>query len=166
MTVTTRAREALADCERALADYEAGANTPYVRSRWVAIITLLRAVGHVLSNVDEPAAPPEIKQRIRDAWDKLRASKPDPRIFHEFIQQDRNLTLKQYEVRPAVNITIRLGSVWTNLQTGESGSTPSSPPEFEFVMRDGPFKGRNTLELCRDAITFWRQHLDAIESGT
>jgi hypothetical protein len=43
--MTTRAREALADCEHALADYEAGANTVYQRCRWVALITLVRTVG-------------------------------------------------------------------------------------------------------------------------
>ena len=42
MTVTTRAREVLADAEHALADYEAGANTVFQRSRWVGLTTLLR----------------------------------------------------------------------------------------------------------------------------
>jgi hypothetical protein len=162
--MTTRARAALGDCENALADYEAGANTVFQYPRWVALITLLRIVGHVLDKVDTPAASPDTQQCISAAWKKLNASKPEPRIFHEFIDEDRNLTLKQYEVRPQVNITIQLGSVWTNPQTGVSGSSPSTPPIFEFIMRDGPFKGRDTRELCREAIAFWRTYLDGIDA--
>ena len=96
MTVTTRSRVALADCEHALADFEASANTPYQRPRWVAVITLLRIVGHVLDKVDKPAASNEAQQRIDDAWKQLNATKPEPRIFHDFIDGDRNLLLKQY----------------------------------------------------------------------
>jgi hypothetical protein len=161
--MTTRARAALADCEHALTDYEAGANTVFQYPRWVAVITLLRMVGHVLDKVDGPAANAEVQQRIRDAWKRLNASKPEPRIFHEFIDEDRNLTLKAYEVRPMVNITIRVGGVWWNAQTGESGSDPSGPTTVEFIMREGPFKGRDTRELCREAIAFWRMYLDAID---
>ena len=32
-------------------------------------------------------------------------------------------------------------------------------------MHEGPFKGRDPLELCREAITFWREYLDAIDNG-
>jgi hypothetical protein len=31
-------------------------------------------------------------------------------------------------------------------------------------MRDGPFKGRDTRELCSEAIAFWRGYLDAIDT--
>jgi hypothetical protein len=165
MTVSPRAREALADCERAVTDYEAGARTPFLASRWVGLITLLRLVGHVLEKVDGPAASAEIQQRMSNAWKTLKASTtPETRIFHEFIEKDRNLTVKQYQVRARVNINLHPGAVWYNLRTGESGSDPSGPTTYEFSMRDGPFKGRDTRELCREAIEFWRQYLDAIDS--
>ena len=83
--MTTRAREALADCEHALADFNASANTFYQRPRWVAVMTLLRTVGLVLKAVDRPAAVPNVQKRIDDAWTRLNATKPEPRIFHEFI---------------------------------------------------------------------------------
>ena len=128
MTVTTRSRVALADCEHALADFEASANTPYQRPRWVAVITLLRIVGHVLDKVDKPAASNEAQQRIDDAWKQLNATKPEPRIFHDFIDGDRNLLLKQYQVRSQVNVTIQLGGVGTEggVHRADHRSTTSS----------------------------------------
>lgn len=60
----TRAREAVADCEHALADFEASWNTQFGRTRWVAVVTLLRTVGLVLYAVDRKAADPAIRQRI------------------------------------------------------------------------------------------------------
>ncbi len=163
MTVTPRAREALADCEHALADFEAGANTPFQRSRWVAVMTLLRTVEYVLKDVDgkNKNVTPVVRRRITAAVSKLYASKAkprEPRIFHEFIRAERNDVVHLYEIRSGVNVTIQLGGVGTG-----GSSTPSGPPTYDFFMRDGPFKGRDPLDLCREAITFWRQYLDAIE---
>jgi len=66
--MTTRARAALADCEHALTDFAASANTPFQRPRWVSLITLLRTVGLVLKSVDRPAASPDVQTRIDAAW--------------------------------------------------------------------------------------------------
>ena len=116
-------RVALVDCEHALADFEVSANTLYQRSRWVVFIALLRIVGHVLDKVDKLTASNEVQQRIDDAWKQLNATKLEPRIFHDFIDGDRILLLKQYEVRSQVNVTIQLGGVGTG-----GWSTPSGPP--------------------------------------
>ena len=50
--MTARAREVLVDCEHALTDFSASANTPFQRPRWVALITLLATVLDVLEKVD------------------------------------------------------------------------------------------------------------------
>ena len=52
----------------------------------------------------------------------LKDTKPEARIFHEFI-----------------------GTI--------------------FFMHEGPFKGRDPFELCREEFTFWREYLDAIDNG-
>ena len=92
--MTARAREALADCEHALADFEASANTVFQRPRWVAVMTLLRTVGLVLKDVDRrPPASAEVQNRIDDAWDRLKREKDDParrpHVFHDFIDAER-----------------------------------------------------------------------------
>jgi hypothetical protein len=162
--MTTRARAALADCELALSDFSASAGTSNVQTRWVALITLLRIVLDVLEKVDGKASAPA-RQRIHAARKQLFENKPEPRIFHDFIEDERNDTVHQYEIGAAVNITIRLGSVWMNVNTGEGGSSPSGPATYDFVMRDGAYEGQDPRVVARKAIEFWRTYLDAIDSG-
>ena len=165
-TMTAHARLALADCKCALADFINGANTQFQRSRWVALVTLLRTVGHVLDKVDYPDAPPEIQQRIKKAWEELKATEPEPRIFHEFIEAERNLVIKMYEIRVRANITFKPGPAhllidWQPVQLGGIGGAPTT---IEAKMLGGTFKGRDLVELVREAITFWRDFLNKIDS--
>jgi hypothetical protein len=163
--MTTRAREALADCEHALTDFEAGANTAFQRSRWVAVLTLLRTVGLVLKAVDRPIADTATQQRIDAAWDRLKATKPEPRIFHDFIDGERTQVVHFYEVRAGVNITVRPGpATFGGMMFGAYGGGGATT--FDYIMREGPFRGRDPLELSREAIAFWRDYLDAIDRTT
>jgi hypothetical protein len=170
--MTARAREALADCEHALADFEASANTVFQRSRWVAVMTLLRTVEYVLKGVDGGKnATPEGRRRINAAVRKLYTSKAkpmEPRIFHEFIRAERNDVVHLYEIRSAVNVTVRPGAgrlSFGPVVAGAANGFGYTPTTLDFSMRDGPFKGRDPLDLCREAIAFWRQYLDAIDAG-
>ena len=156
-----RARLALADCEHALADYEAGAKTRFQWPRWVAVMTLLRTVGLVLKDVDRPAADVAIQRRMDAAWGRLKATKPEPRIFHEFIDTERAAVVHYYAPSARVDVTIQLGGVSCG-----GGSTPAGPARYDFVMWKGPFEGRDSRELCREAIAFWQAYLDAIEEPT
>src|SRR5260221_6117013 len=164
--MTERARQALADCQQALADFEGAANAGFQRSRWVAVMTLLRTVGLVLKAVDRPAADMATQERIDSAWDQLNASKPEPRIFWEFIDAERYQVLHLYDIRAFVRTTVRPGTGlrrdFTMLDADDDGFG-SRPTTSEFLMREGPFAGRDPLDLCREAITFWRDYLDAID---
>ena len=166
--MTIRAREALADCEHALADFEAAANTAFQRSRWVAVMTLLRTVGLVLKAVDHPAADVETQQRIDSAWAQLKGSKPEPRIFWEFIDAERFQVVHLYEIRTGVHITVRpvpepLGYFLMMADDDDENGFGWTSTTYDFLMRRGPFAGRNPLDLCREAITFWRDYLDGID---
>jgi len=163
--MTTRARKVLANCEYALADFLASAGTPYVQSRWVSVITQLRTVLDALTKVDGPAATPEVRQRIAAARKKLFESKPEPRIFHEFIEDERNDTVHEYDLCAMANPKIH--GAWT-LQ-GEpiyASHRPGVVTTAAFSMSDGPYKGRDPRQLAREAIAFWRSYLDAIDSGS
>ncbi len=75
-----QARIVLQDCEFALRELRSTVNPPQWRTRWVATVACLRAVGHVLQKVDATASP-EAAATINRAWVALRATKPEPRIF-------------------------------------------------------------------------------------
>jgi hypothetical protein len=169
--MTTRARQVLVDCEPALADFEAGANTPYQRTRWVALMTLLRTVGLVLKSVDHEVGNAQMRRAIDDHWNRLNAMKPEPRIFHDFIDAERYQAVHLYEIRAGVNITIRPGSgslrigtpEWFSIVMDEDDTVGGRPTVVDFTMRLGPFEGRDPRELCREAIVFWKEYLDVID---
>ena len=161
--MTKQARSALADCKLALADFEASESGPrgLQRSRWVALITLLRAVGHVLDKVDRPAASSDAKKRMNDAWQQL-GSAQRPNIFHDFIEAERNDTVKQYEIRAARNPKIH--GAWT--MEGKPlyvSQQPGAATLDAFSMLDGPYKGHDPSKLAKTAIEFWQQYLDTID---
>jgi hypothetical protein len=167
--MTVRAREALADCEHALADFAVSAGTPFHRSRWVAVVTLLRTVGYALKNIDHEAADAETRQRMDAEWKRLKDSAPEPRIFWEFIDAERNDVVHLYEIRTGVDITMNpvpepLG--YFLMMDDDDSGFGWNPTTYEVVMRRGPFAGRDPLDLCREAIGFWRDYLNAIDRRT
>ena len=67
------------------------------RVRWVAVMSLLRAVGHTLKKVDAERSDLRMKCAIDQAWIELKKSEPQPEIFWKFIHAERNAVLKEYE---------------------------------------------------------------------
>jgi hypothetical protein len=160
--MTKVARQVLGDAATALADFEASAGTAYWRTRWVALVALLRAVGHILDKVDA-AADPRLGRASGAAWRKLGTTKPEPRVFWDFIDDERNNVLKAYQFGAGLNITVRPGAAWRNTVTGESGGTESGPTTYDTFMRSGSFAGEDPRELARRAIGFWTAYLDGID---
>ena len=159
----TRAREVLADCELALADFEAAGPTPYWRTRWTGLVALLRCVGHVLHKVDAVQST-NLKKAVADAWDDLKKTMPEPRIYWEFIEEERNNILKAYEFGARMNTTVRPGTAHLSL-SGEGWQGPSGPTTYDSFIRSGSYGGRDAVEVCLDAIAFWRDFLDRVETS-
>lgn len=126
-------------------------------------MTLLRTIGLVLKKVDHPARNARMKRAIDDHWRRLKGTKPEPRIFWEFIDAERNAVVHLYDPSAAVIVTSRLGGANLCLGAGAGSSSLDEPMAVDFFMRKGPFKERDPRELCREAITFWKDYLDAID---
>ncbi|MGH7221396.1 MAG: hypothetical protein ACREI1_13840 [Nitrospiraceae bacterium] len=161
--MTINAREVLGDCESLLADLTREPPNALWRPKWAGLVALLRAVGHVLDKIDGEGSP-EARQVIDRAWEELRGRRPEPKIFWEFIEAERNNVLKAYAFGPRMNTTIRPGAAWLNLATGESGGSPNGPTTFDYFMRSGVFEGQDPRQLCREAIVFWAEYLETIDS--
>jgi hypothetical protein len=84
------ARLVLFDCEESLLELMKSKEDT-LRRRWVATVSLLRSVGHVLDKVDGEASPTH-RAVIDDLWPQLKRSD----IFAGFIDDERNNVLKQY----------------------------------------------------------------------
>jgi len=160
--MTVHARAVLRDCEAALEDLRAGATGLLWRTRWVAAVALLRTVGHVLDKVDGESSP-KLKAAVSSAYGALKTTRPEPLIYWEFIEKERNNLLKLYEFGVQQNVTVRPGAVWYNLTTGESGSTGGGPTTYEHLVRDGPYAGQDPRDVIAKAIAWWRDYLDAID---
>lgn len=79
---------ALEMLRNAVDDPDGGKRVPVL---WIASVTMLRAVGHVLQKVDA-ASNPEVKRLLKEAWPHWQS---DP-VFRE-LEGYRNKTLKEYD---------------------------------------------------------------------
>jgi hypothetical protein len=167
--MTKAARWVLGDCKHALAHHSNDLQGEDFRTSWVAVVTLLRAVGHVLVKVDAKSNP-RIAKVVKEEWDKLRVTKPEPRILWEFIEQERNNVVKLYQIGVNRGIRIKgpqIGGEETFIEADHAksrGSRGFSPgAEFFSYIRSGSFAGRPECEVAREAIKFWEDFLDGID---
>ena len=77
------------------------------------------------------------------------ATKPSPELLWCFIEEDRNLILKEYEHRAGQSATVFVG-------TGTSRTT--------YHMNAGPFEGRDPRAVAARAIGWLAQLLDDLDS--
>ncbi len=153
--MTATARKVLADCMTAhdLLDIESDAAR--FRVLWVSGVALLRSVGHVLQKVDAKQTP-KIAEAVNAAWRRWNADKETNAIFWEFIEEERNNILKEYEfgfLSGPIDVLV-------------------TPDNELFVLDDylfcpiagGRFSGEDCRDILADAIAWWERELSTIDS--
>src|SRR5678809_1296161 len=90
------ARTVLNDCRWAVTQYSNQSSGEPLRVGWVAITTLLRAVGHVLSKVDADRDS-DVAAEVEEEWRRWAAAKTQHAIFWDFIDAERNDVIKEYQ---------------------------------------------------------------------
>ena len=140
------------------------------QAQFSGCIALLRSAGHVLYKVDA-ASSDRLASSARKWWDSVKASKPEPTIFWEFIDKERNLILKESEIRAGQSVTITLVGVQAlGLAAGQKPE-PVLPAKarteasYSYQMNQGHFAGRDPRELIDEAIAWWHQQILKIETG-
>lgn len=169
--MTSAARLVLADCDEALqelidCDVDLDVNIGAMRRRrWMAVVALLRAVGHVLKNVDG-ASSPTLGKTIKAEWDAVNKTKPEPHILWGFIENERNTVIKEYRFRSHRSATgVAVTSISATTASGVATITANRYGEAELrLLTDGPFAGRNDIEVVTEAIQWWKVYLDKIEA--
>lgn len=148
-----KARSVLEDCKHALNLLQEEQHPDTFRILWVAGIALARAVGHVLQKVDGEQSE-AMKLAIASAYSSWKSDRAGNAIFWDFIEQERNQVLKQYEVvffAGPVNV-VASGEIHT---LGEHLFCP---------ITDGKFAGEDCRDLLEQAIEWWEWQLNDIES--
>jgi hypothetical protein len=156
---TLFARTPLSDCERGyglLTREQLGSET--WRVHWVACLALLRAVGHVLKNIDGET---DAKHRdcIDKAWTRWKQDRKGNSIFWEFIEEERNNLLKEYKfgvVPEPELLTTETGDV-----LGDEKDEPLETGDIYYKSSRTDTDGGNAIS---QAIAWWKQQLDAIET--
>jgi hypothetical protein len=160
--MTLFARKTLSDCEIAyglLKNEKADSQT--WRIYWVACLSLLRAVGHVLDKVDCDA-----DQKHRDciarAWTKWKADRNSHSIFWNFIEAERNNLLKQYK------FGVQPEPIYLVTEEGDRLVTEKDEPltleQDYFKLSLTGLEDREGRDAISEAIKWWKQQLDAIEA--
>lgn len=153
MTVT--ARKVLRDLRHAHELLEGEDDTTRFRVLWVAAISLSRAVGHVLKKVDYGRSV-KLSSEIDKAYSRWKSEPESNQIFYEFIDNERNSVLKEYE------FGYLSGS--TNIVVAVDGQEP----ELESLdllchLSEGIYAGEDCRDILLDAIEWWEIQLKEIE---
>jgi hypothetical protein len=153
-----RAVAVLEDCRKALDLTENARDEQEFRVHWVALVALLRAVGHVLHKVDAASAP-ALGRAVAARWEEWQRSREEHLIFWEFIEDERNSVLKTYELgfEPGdVPVVVR----------GAKGAEVFTLDECIFKpLVGGPFAGEDGRDIARDAILWWEHQLMEVSSA-
>ncbi|HOB74126.1 MAG TPA: hypothetical protein PKG54_06335 [Phycisphaerae bacterium] len=153
-----KANVVLDDCRRALNLVEGAHNDQDFRVYWVALIALLRAVGHVLDKVDANANA-SLRRAVDARWAEWRRDREKHRLFWDFIEYERNSVLKTYE------LGVQSGDVDIVVQgSGVVGVSTLDECLFKPLL-DGPFAGEDGRDVAREAITWWEGQLSEIAGG-
>ncbi len=154
-----RATEMIDDAENALRMLEDCENEDDFRVLWIACVTILRSIGHVLGKVDHKDE--HLATSIDTWWRALKADKTEV-IFHEFIEKERNFSIKEYKFNYGEY------SGWNLVFEDDNGKATFFPeagiPEGVYIpMVDGPYEGEDCRDIIKLAIEWWKQQLQKIE---
>lgn len=162
--MTTMARQVLFDCQIALNLLEEETILYRWRVNWVAAITLIRAVGHVLDKID--GKNPKIKKISKDLFISWKQGEENS-IFRDFIDQERNNILKEYvfATHPLEKVDVVLVS---NLRDKEGNIATSSEvfgieDNIYRPLLDGYRNGDDARDVFLDAIKWWDRQLNVID---
>ena len=178
-----KAREVLEWCRHAHGKMKSNPTAADWVLIWAGTIALLRAVGHALHKEDA-ARDARLSKEQGPWWQKLKHTKPDPAIFWDFIERDRNKLLKEAELTVGQGLHVAMHDAACASDTYSisiAGQEPSEPAEqqspppsahpappsasltYSYHMNSGPFAGQDPRDLVRDAIEWWEKQLSDIE---
>jgi len=169
--MTAKARIVLQDCQSAVQSHTLDLQGEELRVSWVAILTLLRAVGHVLDKADSKSSP-AMASAIAEWWRDINASKPEPAIFWQFIENSRNRVIKLYEHGISRQLILKgpelegaPTTIWIDQANARGGKITSHDGEVISRLADGStFAGQSERDVAFEACKWWKGVLDGIDA--
>lgn len=165
--MTHAAREVLYDARLALDMLQTEADPDRWRVHWAGGVALLRAVGHVLLNVDQ-SANIELAKIANAAHRRWKSADPAHLIYRNFILEERNNILKEYrsKVHPLAKVPVALRLTLVNPETGKVSYLDRAVDLDENLFRplvEGYGEGEDARDVFEEAINWWERELTAID---
>jgi hypothetical protein len=149
-----KAYDVLHDCRVALELLESETRPDVFRVLWVAGVSLARAVGHVLHKVDAERDD-ATKRVVGIAYQSWQVNRSENAIFWDFIEEERNQVLKQYEI----------GFLAGPVDVVVGAETFTLDDHLFCPVTDGPYAGEDCRDLLAEAIEWWSTQLAQIEES-
>ncbi|WP_163009210.1 hypothetical protein [Pseudomonas viridiflava] len=160
---TFNARRVLSDVEVVREKLEDETGFIEWRLQWVTAIVLIRAVGHVLNKVDGNVTP-IVRTLASELHRRWKTGGENDAIFRDFIEQERNSILKEYEFGMSEG-PVPVSVTMVHAVTGELFEQRAAIGENVYrPMWSGPYEGEDGRTLLDEAISWWRVQLDWIDS--
>ena len=160
MSVAVTARKVLSDCRLAHSLLENEVDHNLWRIHWVAAVALIRSVGHVLDKVD--GQDPEIKKSAAGAFSRWKLGDGEDAIFNEFIEQERNTVLKEYQFRADLSEEVSV-VVLSKTPDGTSTETFDIGENIFRPILHGYMEGEDARDVYARAILWWEKKIREIE---
>ena len=165
--MTFNARNVLDDCRLVLSMLEEEDDFDKWRIHWLAALAAIRAVGHVLSKVDGDHDS-SVKINADRLFKEWKSDITEHQIFREFIEQDRNLILKEYNSRLFPNSKVPLATeITTNAPEGHPAHKIGQVFEVDHRIyrpfSEGPYEGIDARDVYQEAIEWWKTQLSRID---
>lgn len=165
--MTGAAREVLSDARLALDMLQAETDPDRWRVHWAGGVALLRAVGHVLLNVDQKLDP-ELAKIANTAHLRWKGSDPSHAVYRSFILEERNNILKEYrsKVHPLADVPVAISLTLLNPDTGEIRHLDQVANLDENLFRplvEGYGEGEDARDVFDEALGWWERELTCME---
>lgn len=165
--MTHAARQVLDDVRLALDMLQDETDADRWRVHWAGGVALLRAVGHVLLNVDQ-AADEKLAKIANAAHRRWKSDDPTHAVYREFILKERNNILKEYrsKVHPLETVPVAVRLTLMNSQTGKISYLDQAADMDEQLFRplvEGYGEGEDARDVFEEAVDWWDCELSAIE---
>ncbi len=167
--MTRAARIVLQDVKFAISKHSNTLQAEWFRISWFGITGLLRSVGHVLDKVDSKISP-SMAHAIQTKWVELQQTKPEPSIFWEFIECERNRILKTYEYAIDRHLTIigpydpQKGTTVVKIDCGNAQGGEAHPgAQLQSRISSGYYSGKFEKDVAWEAHDWWHSYLNDID---
>jgi hypothetical protein len=157
----TAAREVLVDCALALEMLEEIEDLRRWRVLWAGSVALLRAVGHVLKEVD--GADPRVGLAVDARYRIWLSEREENAIFWDFIEEERNNVLKEYQFGMSLDEEIPLLLHLDNPNGETEGGVFQLGENLYRPLLSGYSAGEDARDVYRVALDWWEREITTIE---